>query len=246
MALLDSIRAASKAGFDYILPRNCQACDQATVEGEGLCASCWTDLKRIEAPYCRQCGLPFAKDLFVGEEGVLCGACAAQPPAYGQARAALVYNDLSRKLVIGLKHGGRLDMVRPMAAMMQGAGADLIDRADILIPVPIHPTRLLKRRFNQAADLARQIAKRAGKPISHDLIRKKPTPPQSGSPTRRARNVQGAFEVRDSRTIAGRSVLLIDDVMTTGATVNGCAKAMLRAGAIQADVLCFARVVRDE
>jgi ComF family protein len=171
----------------------------------------------------------------------------ADPPAYGRARAAVRYDDVARALVHALKYGDRLDLAPTMGRWAANAGRELLGQADVLVPVPLHWRRLWARRFNQAARLADVISTASGVPVAYGALKRvKPTAHQVGlSRSQRAENVQGAFRVNDEgkAEVAGRRLVLIDDVLTSGATVDACARALLRAGARNVDVLIFARVV---
>lgn len=244
-----------KAGFHFprghlkrllgiVLPAQCMAC-RAPVEDPGrLCGACWQGVHFITAPQCARCGLPFAFD-----EGpaVLCGGCTAHPPRFHRARAVMRYGDVAASLVIGLKHADRLHFVPTLGEWLARAGAPLLDQAQVIVPVPLHRWRLLGRRYNQSALLARSVSRLTGVPLLVDgLIRKRATPPQTRlRRSQRLRNVRGAFTVSAARRgeIADRHILLIDDVMTTGATAEACAKALMDAGAGQVDLLTLARVV---
>jgi ComF family protein len=205
----------------------------------------WGRLVFLSAPCCFRCGFPFENE--AGEEAV-CGSCAADPPSFHRARAALAYDDLSRNLALELKHAGRRDGLPVFAAWMAHAAGPLGAEADLIVPAPLHWTRLASRRFNQAAWLAQALARRCGKPLSYAaLARVKRSPSQAGlNPDQRRRNVAGAFRVPKSsrKLVAGKAILLVDDVYTTGATAEACARALLRAGAARADVVTLARVVR--
>ncbi len=170
----------------------------------------------------------------------------ADPPAYNRARAAVRFDEISRALVHALKYGDRLDLAPMMGGWIARAGAELLAEADALVPVPLHWRRLWARRFNQSALLAARVSKISGVPIAGSIVKRiKPTAQQVGlSRSERASNVQGAFRVpRECRAeVAGRRLVLIDDVLTSGATVDCCARALLRAGAANVDVLIFARV----
>jgi ComF family protein len=171
----------------------------------------------------------------------------ADPPSYQRARAAVRYDDTARALVHAFKYGDRLDLAPMLGNWMMRAGHELLDGADALVPVPLHWTRLWTRRFNQAAALASAISKISHVPVAHDPLRRvKATAQQVGlSRKDRASNVQGAFRVPPAAKaeVAGRRLILVDDVLTSGATSDACARALLRAGAAQVDVLVFARVV---
>jgi ComF family protein len=198
----------------------------------------------IERPYCEKLGTPFVSDL---GEGLLSPAAIADPPAYDRARAAARFGDVARELVHLLKYGDRLDLARPLGGWMARAGRDLLADADALVPVPLHWSRLFQRRFNQSAVLARQISKRSGVPVIDDVVlRTRATPPQVGLARKeRAQNVQGAFRVEPPARIRvkGKQLIVIDDVLTSGATVDACARVLRRAGATRVDVLVLARVV---
>ena len=236
------------AGLDLVYPPACLACRRATAQGNALCGACWGGVRFIERPYCERTGTPFPVDL--GAEGLLSPDAVADPPVYARARAVARFEDGPvRRLAHQLKYGDRLDLAGPMGAWMARAGDDLISEADILIPVPLHRLRLATRRFNQSALLARAIGRASGVPVDTDALqRRKPTRPQVGlTRSQRAANVQGAFRVAPERAgaVAGRAVVLVDDVLTSGATINAAARALLRAGARRVDVLVFARVVVD-
>ncbi len=171
----------------------------------------------------------------------------ADPPAYARARAAVRYDDVARTLVHALKYQDRTDLAPTMGRWMARAGRELLGEADLLVPVPLHWRRGWSRRFNQSGALARVIERQTGVKLASEVLRRvRPTAQQVGlSRTQRASNVQGAFRVAPDRKtdIAARRVVLIDDVLTSGATVDACARALLRAGAAEVDVLVFARVV---
>ncbi|MEA2907072.1 MAG: hypothetical protein QOI12_4459 [Alphaproteobacteria bacterium] len=238
-----ALRATLGLVVDVALPQLCAACREP-VGGEGLCAACWSKLSFIAPPYCERLGIPFPYD---PGPGVLSMEAIADPPAYRRARAAVRFDDISRALIHALKYGDRLDLAPTMGRWMAHAGGALVAEADAIVPVPLHWRRLWARRFNQAALLSEVIAKAAGKRVAHlALKRVKATPQQVGlSQSDRALNVQGAFRVLPSgkAEVAGRRLLLVDDVITTGATIDACARALNRAGAAQVDVLVFARVV---
>lgn len=230
--------------MDAVLPPQCLACRTIVAEPGQLCAECWRGIRFIEAPLCASCGRPFEFD--AGPDA-LCGDCAAKAPAYARARSVMVYDDESRALILGFKRGDRLEGAPAFGSWMARSGRALIENADLIVPVPLHRTRLFSRRFNQAAVLALAVGRTAGLPVLPDaLIRTRATPSQAGlSRSGRFRNVRGAFAIRPQRRAAlkGKRIVLIDDVMTTGATVEGCSRALKKAGATEVWALTLARVV---
>jgi ComF family protein len=238
----ETARAVLRAALDLALPRLCAVCREP-VEGEGLRPACWSKLSFITRPYCERLGIPFVYD---PGPGILSMEAIADPPAYQRARAAVRFDDMSRALVHALKYGDRRDLAPMMGRWLSQAGRELLAEADVLVPVPLHWRRHWARRFNQSAVLAAAVSKASGVPIAaRALKRVKFTAQQVGlSRTQRAANIQGAFRVpRDGKAeVVGRRIILVDDVLTSGATVEGCAKALLRAGARNVDVLVFARV----
>ena len=242
-------RLAGQAGrllLDLLVPPQCLACGEAMTTPQALCARCWPTLRFIGRPMCSVCGIPLDFDL--GGEAV-CGACARRRPRYVRARAALVYDEASRPLILAFKNSDRTDAAPAFAGWMARAGGAVLDGAGGLVPVPLHWTRLFTRRYNQAALLAAAIGRLTGVAVRPDaLIRTRRTEKMRAmGATARARNVAGVFAVRPAARswLAGRSIVLIDDVMTTGATIDGCVAALLAAGAGQVSVLALARTVRD-
>ena len=237
------VRATLGRLVDVALPRLCPACREQ-VEDAGLCPACWSRLSFIAPPYCERLGIPFPYD---GGPGLLSMEAIANPPAYGRARAAVRYDEIARTLVHALKYGDRLDLAPLMARWMAQAGSALLAETDALVPVPLHWRRQWARRFNQSALLAELIGESSGRPVVHGALRRaRATPQQVGlGRAERAENVQGAFRVTGAgkAAIAGRRLVLVDDVLTSGATAGACARALARAGAATVDVLVFARVV---
>jgi ComF family protein len=246
-SLSQTLRAAwshaARLALDIALPTLCVACREP-VHGEGVCAKCWAQLSFIAPPYCPRLGIPFVYD--PGPE-LLSMEAIANPPAYQRARAAVRYDDVARTLVHALKYQDRTDLAPAMGRWMAQAGRELLAEADALVPVPLHWRRGWSRRYNQSGALARVIERQSGVRLTAEALRRvRPTQQQVGlSRAQRASNVQGAFKVADDRkaAIQGRRVVLIDDVLTSGATVDACARALLRAKAASVDVLVFARVV---
>ena len=238
------LRAALRFAVDTALPPLCASCREPLGDGAGLCAACWSKLAFIEPPYCARLGIPFVYD---PGPGLLSMEAIANPPAYDRARAAVRYDDIARELVHRLKYGDRLDLAPTMGRWMARAGRELLAGADALVPVPLHWRRLWARRFNQSASLASAVSRAANVPVLYESLKRvRATPQQVGlDKGERAGNVSGAFRVPAERKVDvfGRRLILVDDVLTSGATVDACARALLRAGAAHVDVLVFARVV---
>jgi predicted amidophosphoribosyltransferase len=235
--------AAGRLTLDLLLPAQCLTCD-ATVDAPGrFCATCFAATGFVTEPCCRRCGVPFevAAD---GGPDLTCGACRAEPPVYGRARGALRYDAQARRVVLPLKHGDRVEHAAALAPFMLRAGMSLVREADVLVPVPLHRRRLIGRRYNQAALLAGAVAQLGGKPVLVDGLRRVRATAVLGSlsAAARAQEVADAFAMRPGRVVAGLRVLLVDDVMTSGATASACTRVLLAAGAAGVDVLVAARV----
>ncbi|BAR98628.1 competence protein F homolog [Blastochloris viridis] len=239
-----TLRAAAALIRDVALPPTCIACRVPVADDGGLCPACWAKLNFVSRPYCERLGTPFAVDLGAG---MISPAALADPPAFQRARAVARYDEVARRLVHALKFGDRIELARPLGRMMAQAGAELLTDADAVVPVPLHWMRLWRRRFNQSAALADEIGRSAGIAARPGLlVRRRRTGHQVGlSRAERARNVQGAFAVPPEGVgeVRGRRLVLIDDVLTTGATLEACARVLSRAGAARVDALVFARVV---
>lgn len=245
LAARHAARRAAKRAVDTILPPRCLGCGALVGAPGTVCPECWSGIDFITAPFCRCCGLPFAYE--TGPD-VLCGGCAGDMPVFTSARSVMAYNDTSRRLILAFKHADRTDSAPAWGDWLARAGADLLAGADFLVPVPLHRRRLMLRRYNQAALMAQALGRKTGLPVLVDaLIRTRSTPSQGKmSRTQRERNVAGAFAVRESRQPAVKDarIVLIDDVMTTGATLTACIRPLLRAGAGRVDALTLARVIR--
>lgn len=239
-----SVRAVLSGLVDVLLPRLCLACRERVDGDGGLCPSCWGQIDFIQAPVCERLGIPLP---YSGDEPMVSAAALADPPIYARARAAARYNGVMRDLIHALKYRDRQEGVPLFARWLDDAGRGLLAEADLLVPVPLYRWRLWRRRFNQAALLAGAVSKRTGVPVDYALLRRrKRTRSQVGlTSAQRRRNVAGAFSIETNHAeyLSGKRVVLIDDVITTGATVDACARTLKRAGAAQVDVLALARVV---
>ncbi|WP_425602851.1 ComF family protein [Hoeflea algicola] len=238
-------RAGGQA-MRLVYPPICAGCGIMTGDHAALCAVCWQSVRFIERPYCEITGAPFDHDR---GEGLVSPEAIARPPAYGKARAAVFYDGVARKIAQGLKYSDRADLAEMMAAWMVRAGRDVIDDSDVIIAVPLHRRRLFSRHYNQSAELARAVARLSGKRfLPAGLHRVRATERQVGLGLRaRQDNVRGAFRTPETQKarLFGVRILLVDDVLTTGATVEAATRALKRGGAGEVNVLTFARVARS-
>jgi ComF family protein len=236
---------SARAALALLLPPLCPITQERVAAPGLLSASGWSQLQFIDDPVCAQCGAPFAVDQ---GEGATCAACVAEPPSFDRARAAVVYGEASHKLIVAFKHSDRTELAPLLAGWLARAGAAIDFSGALIVPCPLHPRRLLHRRYNQAAMLALALGKEKTAEVAVDaLIRTKATPSQQGlTAEARRRNVAGAFAIRESweKRLEGRPIVLIDDVLTTGATLSACARALKRSGAARVDALVLARVNR--
>ena len=230
---------------DLVFPPRCPLCGDAIGAQTGLCPDCWSDLIIPGEPACIQCGRPFADGT---PEGAICAPCLGQPPRHDGIAAATIYNETSRKLVLALKHGNRIALAPLIAGLiapkLSGVGPDWL-----VVPVPLHRWRLWKRGYNQAAELGRQLARRTGATLAVDaLVRRKYTPSLGGLGKKaRKRALTGAIAVNPKRAslLKGANLILVDDVLTSGATSDACVSALRRAGAETVVIACFARVLDE-
>jgi ComF family protein len=230
------------AALDLVFPPLCPVCERLLGAGrrDPLCGVCWANLERIAPPWCRCCGVP------LGIDG-LCGACRSRRPRFAYARAALRYGDLAREAIHAFKFGGRRTLADPLGDLLAGLGLSALPGAapDVLVPVPLHPRRARERGYNQALLLARRLERAWGVPVVADALRRAvATQPQADlDAAARKRNVRNAFAVNYPELVAGRHVVLVDDVLTTGATAGECAMSLRRAGAATVGVLTVARAL---
>ena len=235
---------------DLVLPPRCIVTG-TIVDRHGLIsAEAWGALNFIADPLCVRCGLPFDFDTGEAREGNLCGACLKNPPVYDKARAALIYDDASRDVVLGFKHGDQTQNVPSFMPWLLQAGQGMLEKADYLVPVPLHRWRIFKRRFNQSALMAQYLSKETKIPCLLDaLYRTRATETQGHlKPEQRKRNVRNAFAVTPNKKdiIKNKNIILLDDVYTTGSTVSECSKTLLKAGAASVSILTLARVVKPQ
>jgi len=238
-------RGAVRQIVDFALPPRCPGCGTITDAPHRFCLGCWQSLRFLGEPCCSRCGYPFEYD---GGEGVECGGCLADPPHYDRLRAAVAYGEVARKVALKLKYSGRPGVAETLGHFMQRhlAGEDA---QAILVPVPLHRWRIWKRGYNQSALIAEALGRRTGIAVELGLIRRvKATPPLKGMGRReRALAVRGAFRTTEAgkEKVRERTVILVDDVYTSGATANACARLLKRSGAAAVNIICWARVVSD-
>ena len=226
---------------DFVYPPTCAGCMRLAGTGGAFCVECWSHIPFIERPYCEVLGIPFAYD---HGAGMVSAQAIADPPPFQRLRSAVIHDGPGRTLVHQLKYQDRTDLARLMAGWMLRASDGAVAECDVIVPVPLHRRRFLSRRFNQSAELARHLAHLSDKPfLASTLLRVKPTARQVGLSARsRHDNVRGAFSVAEGQeaAIAGKRVVLVDDVYTTGATVAAAARQLKKAGAADITVLTFA------
>lgn len=234
---------------DAVYPPRCLACPEPTETAIGLCGACWGEVHFLAGPVCDFCGVivPSARG---ATTQIICDSCLRNPPGWDRGRAAVGYEGVGRRVVLGLKNRDRLDSLPALARWMTGAGAAILQDDMIIAPIPIHWKRRLSRRYNQAAELGRAVSRRTGMAFAPDLLVKtRPTEPQQGkSWAERQANVEDAYVVpaEQMARAEGAHVLLIDDVMTTGATLGAATEALREAGAAQVSTLVLSRVVLQE
>ena len=226
---------------DFILPPVCPMCNHPVDEPHMLCADCFKQLNFITKPYCQKCGRPFEFDI---KGDMICGSCLKKMPIYNQARSVFVYDEGSKKLILPFKHADRTDLTHILSQFLLKEYHRLISEADVIIPVPLHITRLFLRRYNQSALLANRLAHITHRRYLPNVLKRIRATSSQGhlSAEQRQKNIHNAFHVAKPELIKGQKILLVDDVMTTGATVSECTKILLKAGAERVDVLTVCRV----
>lgn len=233
------------AVLDVLYPPQCLKCGNIVETSDTLCVSCWQSVEFATAPWCNACGLTLEFD--PGPDG-LCASCARQLPSFNRARSVFAYDEHSRSLILAFKNRDRTDIAPAYARWLARAGKELLVDADLIVPVPLHWSRLFRRRYNQAALLAKALSKNTELVVYPDLLIRCRRTALLGSmsPSRRRRALRGVFQVRQSylNDVKGKHILLIDDVLTTGSTVEACTRNLLQAGAKAVDVLTLARVMR--
>lgn len=225
--------------LDFALPPRCGGCGSIVDEIDSFCTDCWRKLEFLQGG-CVRCGLPLK-----GTDAETCAACLTRPPRLDRIRAAVGYDEISRSIALRLKYGRKTALARTMSRYMRPLIGELPPNA-LLVPVPLHRRRLWSRGFNQSAIVARELSRRTGVPVALDALKRtRATPPLKGMGMRqRRRTVAGAFQANASAEIGGRTIILIDDVLTTGSTANACARVLKRAGAERVDLISWARVIR--
>ncbi len=238
------LKTALSRLLDLVLPPLCPACRTPVGQNGAICPACWRKLTFIAPPHCVRCGVPFELEIEGGD--LQCEQCLNEPPQYDRARAPLLYNESSRDLILKFKHGDALQIARSFVPLLVSAGSTILTRADLLVPVPLARGRLWRRRYNQAAVLALAVGRSAHIAVANNLLRRVRATPTQGGLTRKERlkNVRGAFALTRKTDLTGKIIVLVDDVLTSGVTVNECTRVLLAAGATRVDVLTVARVAR--
>ena len=233
--------------IDIILPPRCLGCGKIVETEYSLCADCFQKVSFITKPYCNICGLPFENESEITRH-MICPNCLAKKPKTRLNRSAILYNDFAQHLILGFKFSDRTDLRKLFAKWLYLAASDIIkEGVDMIIPVPLSYQRLIKRRYNQAALMAKEFSVFTGIEIDFlNLVKIRHTRPQAIlKGNARLKNVKGVYQIKHPHRVKGKRILLIDDVMTTGATLNECTKVLLKAGALSVDTLTLARVKKD-
>ena len=238
---LDAAQFLSRPFLDFWAPPGCAISGERVLDPHSLSGASWGDLQLIDKPFCSRCGAPFAH---AHESELTCGACLILDPAFSSVRAAFLYDDDSAGLIVRFKHSDRTEYAPLLTRMLARVAEDVVTPSSLLVPVPLHQNRLRRRKYNQAALLARRLVKTLGYGVYRPgiLARRRPTKAQQAlSASARARNVAGAFSV--GQNVRGAHIVIVDDVMTTGHTLDACARSLMRAGAVRVDALVLGRVV---
>lgn len=243
MYLMSILKGAARPALNYALPPRCPGCGVIVEADDAFCLSCWSGMRFLGEPCCARCGVPFEHDR--GGDAA-CGACLAEPPPFDSARAVLAYGDIARKVALRLKYGRRIGLARLIARHMTRR-LPVFDGPPLIVPVPLHRWRLWWRGFNQSALIADHLGRSSGLAVDkHSLLRTRATQPLRGMHGRqRTKAVQGAFALAKDHAVKGRSVLLIDDVHTSGATAAACARVLKRGGASSVHLLCWTRALPE-
>jgi ComF family protein len=236
----------AKPVFDYALPERCPSCGAISTDGTNFCAGCWSQIRFLNPPWCESCALPFD---YERSAGARCAACLAEPPLHDGIRAAVAYDSSTRKIALRLKYGGRIGLAKLIARhLVRHLPADRT--GVIVVPVPLHWTRLWSRSFNQSALIAQELARLGGLDYAPDmLLRTKRTPSLRGlSAKERRKAVAKVFQTNPAKAhlLSGKRIILVDDVLTTGATSDGCIKTLKKSGANWVQLFCWARALRDD
>ncbi|MCE0742420.1 ComF family protein [Acetobacter sicerae] len=246
--LVRAVRSTGRFALDLVLPPTCSSCGEEVDQPHSLCPACFVRMHPIGEPRCDQCGVPLPASTHLGRDA-RCVSCELHPPPWSKARAAYVYDEGSRDLILSLKYADRTQNAIILAKQMNRAGRDILERADWLIPVPVHWRRLLERKYNQAALLARAVSRLSSVPVLVDALQRPRATSRlaSFSAEERAKEMQDAIRVRSrsAETIRGKHVVLVDDILTTGSTASACTHALLSAGAESVCLLAAARTTPD-
>lgn len=241
------VKPLARHALHFVFPPRCMGCGDDAVQGGGLCGPCFAEIHILAGACCDRCGQP---QIGRADDVLICETCRRYPPPWGRGAATLDYSGTGRRLVLALKHGDRLDLAPQLAAWMARNGAELLAEADVIAPIPLHWRRLLRRRYNQSAELVRHLPTHPEVHKVYDLlIRPQPTRSQDGlSRAERRENLRGriAVDPRNAARINGRRLLLVDDVLTTGATLAAATEAAFSAGVASVNVLVLARVAPPE
>lgn len=246
MGFLEAAKRVYGSAVDVLFPPRCFVCGELVDAQSDVCSTCWSELDFISRPFCARCGDPFE---YAMKDAEYCMACLQAPPPFASARAVLRYGPTARRLIAGFKYYDRTQATPMFGRWLARSGADNLPGVDAIIPVPLHPKRLVSRRYNQAALMAKSLGRHAGKPVWVNGMRRTRHTPQQAGLTRaeRLQNVRDAFAPNPvcENLLPGKTILLVDDVMTTGATLNACTTALLDAGAKDVHILTLARRVLD-